>query len=93
MPQQLKHESRKVSELIDDYCLGKIVLLEFQRGYVWKPNKAALLMDSPRSQRNFAFRAQSHSMTDLTQTLALSIIMDNIDRIKISHKSSGIDRN
>lgn len=46
MPQQLKHESRKVSELIDDYCSGRIVIPEFQRGYVWKPNKAALLMDS-----------------------------------------------
>ena len=46
MPQQLKHESLKVSELIDDYCSGKLVIPEFQRDYVWKPNKAALLMDS-----------------------------------------------
>lgn len=46
MPQQLKHEALKISDLIENYRSGKIVIPEFQRDYVWKPSKAALLIDS-----------------------------------------------
>jgi hypothetical protein len=46
MTKQLKHESLKISELIENYRSGKIVIPEFQRDYVWKPSKAALLIDS-----------------------------------------------
>ena len=46
MPQQLKHEALKISDLIENYRAGKVVIPEFQRDYVWKPSKAALLLDS-----------------------------------------------
>ena len=46
MPQQLKNESLKIGDLIESYRSGKIVIPEFQRDYVWKPSKAALLLDS-----------------------------------------------
>lgn len=46
MPQQLKNEALKISDLIESYRSGKIVIPEFQRDYVWKPSKAALLLDS-----------------------------------------------
>lgn len=46
MPQQLKNEALKVCDLIESYRSGKIVIPEFQRDYVWKKSKAALLLDS-----------------------------------------------
>ena len=46
MPQQLKNEALKIGDLIESYRSGKIVIPEFQRDYVWKPSKAALLLDS-----------------------------------------------
>jgi hypothetical protein len=43
---QLKHITLKVREVVDDYRAGRIVIPEFQREYVWKPNKAPRLIDS-----------------------------------------------
>lgn len=43
---QLEHQTLKVRQLIDDYRTGRIVIPEFQREYVWKPKKAAQLIDS-----------------------------------------------
>jgi hypothetical protein len=42
----LKPETIKVSQLVEDYRSGRIVIPEFQREYVWKPSKAPLLFDS-----------------------------------------------
>jgi hypothetical protein len=42
----LEHNTFKVKQLIDDYRLGKVVIPEFQRDYVWKKNKAPKLVDS-----------------------------------------------
>ncbi len=36
----------KVSQLVDDYRAGRIVIPEFQREYVWKPSRAPRLIDS-----------------------------------------------
>lgn len=36
----------KVRQLIDEYRAGRIVIPEFQRDYVWKPNRAPKLIDS-----------------------------------------------
>jgi len=36
----------KLGELVQDHYTGRIVIPEFQRDYVWAPNKAPLLMDS-----------------------------------------------
>ena len=43
---RLQHQIFKVKQLIDDYRAGLIVIPEFQREYVWKPVKAAKLIDS-----------------------------------------------
>ena len=43
---RLEHQNVKVKQLIDDYRLGRIVIPEFQREYVWKKSKAPLLIDS-----------------------------------------------
>ena len=43
---RLEHQIFKVRQLIDDYRAGLIVIPEFQRDYVWKPVKAAKLIDS-----------------------------------------------
>lgn len=42
----LKNETYSIADLIDNYRAGRIAVPEFQRGYVWKPNKAPLLLDS-----------------------------------------------
>jgi len=42
----LKPETVKVKHLINDYRSGRVVIPEFQREYVWKPSKAAPLVDS-----------------------------------------------
>src|ERR1051325_4665129 len=42
----LKPQTIKVRQLVDDYRSGRIVIPEFQREYVWKPNKAPHLIDS-----------------------------------------------
>lgn len=43
---RLEHQSVKVKQLIDDYRMGRIVIPEFQRDYVWKKSKAPKLIDS-----------------------------------------------
>jgi hypothetical protein len=43
---RLKHDTLKVRQLIEDYRLGRIVIPEFQREYVWKKSKAPKLVDS-----------------------------------------------
>lgn len=42
----LKHDALKVSELIDEYHSGRLVIPEFQREYVWKRSRAPKLLDS-----------------------------------------------
>jgi len=42
----LEHKTLKVKQLIEDYRLGRIVIPEFQRDYVWKKSKAPKLVDS-----------------------------------------------
>jgi len=37
MPQQLKNETLKITELIESYRSGKTVIPEFQRDDLWKP--------------------------------------------------------
>jgi uncharacterized protein with ParB-like and HNH nuclease domain len=47
MPEpHLEHQNVKVRQLIDDYRMGRIVIPEFQRDYVWKKSKAPRLVDS-----------------------------------------------
>jgi hypothetical protein len=43
---RLEHQTFKVSELVEDYRQGRIVIPEFQREYVWRPSKAPRLVDS-----------------------------------------------
>lgn len=43
---QLRHETRKVRDLISEFQTGKLMIPEFQRGFVWPPKKAAGLLDS-----------------------------------------------
>jgi len=43
---QLKHETAQVRTIIQDFRDGKLVVPEFQRDYVWPPNRAAKLIDS-----------------------------------------------
>jgi hypothetical protein len=43
---QLENKPLKVRELVQSYRDGKIVIPEFQRDYVWKPNRAPKLVDS-----------------------------------------------
>jgi len=42
----LESKQIKIRQLIDDYRNGRLVVPEFQREYVWKPNRAPLLLDS-----------------------------------------------
>src|SRR3569832_2708035 len=46
MQPRLEHQTLKVRQLVDDYRAGRISIPEFQREYVWKPNKAPKLLDS-----------------------------------------------
>ena len=47
MPEpHLEHQNVKIKQLIDDYRMGRIVIPEFQRDYVWKKSKAPRLVDS-----------------------------------------------
>lgn len=43
---RLEHQTLKVRQLIEEYRGGRIVIPEFQREYVWRPGKAARLIDS-----------------------------------------------
>ncbi len=43
---RLEHQNVKVKQLIEDYRMGRIVIPEFQRDYVWKKSKAPKLIDS-----------------------------------------------
>ena len=43
---RLETRSIKIRDLIKQYNCMEIAIPEFQRGYVWKPNKAVRLMDS-----------------------------------------------
>ena len=43
---RLEHQTFKVKQLVEDYRLGRIVIPEFQREYVWRPGKAPRLIDS-----------------------------------------------
>lgn len=43
---RLEHKTLKIRQLIEDYRLGRIVIPEFQREYVWKKSKAPKLVDS-----------------------------------------------
>lgn len=42
----LKTDTIKVSKLVSEYRAGRIVIPEFQRGYVWPKSKAPKLIDS-----------------------------------------------
>jgi hypothetical protein len=42
----LEHQTVKVSQLVEDYRSGRIVIPEFQRDYVWKKSRAPHLIDS-----------------------------------------------
>lgn len=46
MPTLLKHETAQIRTIIQDFRDGKLVVPEFQRDYVWPPNRAAKLIDS-----------------------------------------------
>lgn len=47
MPEpRLYNTTTKIRELISDYRLGRIVIPEFQREYVWRKSKAPKLLDS-----------------------------------------------
>lgn len=43
---RLEHQPMKVRQLVDDYRVGRIVIPEFQREYVWRKGKAPRLIDS-----------------------------------------------
>ncbi len=43
---RLEHQTFKIKQLVEDYRAGRIVIPEFQREYVWRPGKAARLIDS-----------------------------------------------
>ncbi len=42
----LEHQTLPIKQLVEDYRTGRIVIPEFQREYVWRPGKAAKLIDS-----------------------------------------------
>ena len=46
MQPKLDIQTLRIGQLIEDFSLGQIVVPEFQRGYVWKPSKAAKLLNS-----------------------------------------------
>jgi hypothetical protein len=43
---RLETRAVKLGDLVQDYRTGRIVIPEFQRDYVWAPNKAPTLLDS-----------------------------------------------
>src|SRR5690349_7454748 len=43
---RLEHQNLKVRQLVEDYRLGRMVIPEFQREYVWQRSKAPKLIDS-----------------------------------------------
>jgi hypothetical protein len=43
---RLEIQQLKVRQLVDDYRVGRLVIPEFQREYVWKPSRAPKLVDS-----------------------------------------------
>jgi hypothetical protein len=43
---RLEIQQIKVRQLVEDYRGGRLVIPEFQREYVWKPNRAPKLLDS-----------------------------------------------
>lgn len=43
---RLENSVIKIRQLIDDYRGGRVVIPEFQREYVWKQNRAPMLIDS-----------------------------------------------
>ena len=43
---RLETQNLKVRQLVEDYRGGRLVIPEFQREYVWKPNRAPRLVDS-----------------------------------------------
>lgn len=43
---RLEHRTYTVEQLVHDYRGGRLVIPEFQRDYVWKPNRAPKLLDS-----------------------------------------------
>jgi hypothetical protein len=51
----LKNETVKISQLVDDYRAGRLVIPEFQRDYVWRKSRAPKLLDS--LYRNFPVSA------------------------------------
>ena len=47
MPEpRLEHQNVKIRQLIEDYRLGRMVIPEFQREYVWRRSRAPKLIDS-----------------------------------------------
>jgi uncharacterized protein with ParB-like and HNH nuclease domain len=47
MPEpELKQESVKIRQIVDRFSRGELSVPEFQRAYVWRPSKAAKLLDS-----------------------------------------------
>jgi hypothetical protein len=46
MEPRLEHQTIKVKQLIEDYRMGRIVIPEFQREYVWRKSRAPKLVDS-----------------------------------------------
>lgn len=42
----LKIDRKRVRELVEDLRRGKLLIPEFQRDYVWRPSRAAKLLDS-----------------------------------------------
>ena len=43
---RLEHQTVKIRQMVENYRLGRVVIPEFQREYVWRPSKASLLIDS-----------------------------------------------
>jgi hypothetical protein len=43
---RLEIQRLKVRQIVDDYRSGRLVIPEFQREYVWRPNRAPRLIDS-----------------------------------------------
>jgi hypothetical protein len=43
---ELKNENVKIQQIVDHFSQGELSVPEFQRGDVWRPNKAARLLDS-----------------------------------------------
>lgn len=43
---RLEIQNLKIGQVVNDYRSGRLVIPEFQREYVWKPNRAPHLLDS-----------------------------------------------